>query len=223
VPGAGWGILDVRGRPKAAYWYVRRALAPVAVWMTDEGTNGVAVHVANDTAAPLPAQVSVELHRPDGRSTGAGTVDLELAPHTVAERGVEGILGRFADAGYAFRFGPPEHDVVVAGLRVGGELVSQAFHFPLGRPATLTSLELLGLEARTDACRHGRVRVELASQRLAYAVALDVPGFVPDDDVLTLAPRCPRSILLTPRPGSEWRGGSVRPLNADGHVALPDP
>ena len=35
-------------RPKAAYHHLRRALAPVAVWMTDEGLGGVAVHVAND-------------------------------------------------------------------------------------------------------------------------------------------------------------------------------
>ncbi|MGH8639633.1 MAG: glycoside hydrolase family 2 protein, partial [Burkholderiales bacterium] len=30
-PGAGWGILDSTGRPKAAYWYLKRVLAPVAL------------------------------------------------------------------------------------------------------------------------------------------------------------------------------------------------
>ena len=61
VPGAGWGAVDVHGRPKAAYWYLRRALAPVAVWMTDEGTNGVAVHVANDTRLAVEATSRVAL------------------------------------------------------------------------------------------------------------------------------------------------------------------
>ena len=53
VPGAGWGVVDDRGRPKAAYHHLRRALAPVAVWMTDEGLGGVDVHVANDRAERL--------------------------------------------------------------------------------------------------------------------------------------------------------------------------
>ena len=30
-PGAGWGLLDSTGRPKAAYYAVRRAMQPVAV------------------------------------------------------------------------------------------------------------------------------------------------------------------------------------------------
>ena len=53
VPGAGWGVLDHRGEPKVAYHHLRRALAPVAVWITDEGLDGVAVHVANDLPVPL--------------------------------------------------------------------------------------------------------------------------------------------------------------------------
>ena len=52
-PGAGWGILDAVGRPKPAYWYVRRVLQPVAVWMIDEGLNGISVHVANDRSEAL--------------------------------------------------------------------------------------------------------------------------------------------------------------------------
>ena len=52
-PGAGWGILDSQGCPKAAYWFLKRSLAPCTVWTTDEGLNGVDVHVANDGSAPL--------------------------------------------------------------------------------------------------------------------------------------------------------------------------
>ncbi len=48
VPGAGWGLFDHRGVPKVAYHHLRRALAPVALWTTDEGLGGIVVHVAND-------------------------------------------------------------------------------------------------------------------------------------------------------------------------------
>ena len=56
IAGAGLGVLDHRGAPKVAYHYLRRALAPVAVWMTDEEVNGVDVHVANDRPGDLAAR-----------------------------------------------------------------------------------------------------------------------------------------------------------------------
>ena len=40
---------------KAAFGYLRRAMAPVAAWTTDEGVNGVAIHLANDLDTPRPA------------------------------------------------------------------------------------------------------------------------------------------------------------------------
>ena len=52
-PGAGWGVLDAHGRPKAAYYYLRRALQPVAVFFTDEGLNGLSFHAVNETARCL--------------------------------------------------------------------------------------------------------------------------------------------------------------------------
>ncbi len=48
-PGAGWGIVDSTGRPKAAYWYLKRALAPIALVGADEGLNGLWLHALNDT------------------------------------------------------------------------------------------------------------------------------------------------------------------------------
>ena len=221
VPGAGWGILDVHGRPKAAYWYLKRALAPVAVWMTDEGTNGIAVHVANDTAEHLWTQLSVALYRPDGCPTNTAAVELGLAPHTTIERSVEGVLGRFADAGYAFRFGPPEHEVVVATLHEGPAIRSQAFHFTKGRPNGRSPFEELGMDGAFETADNDTVLLHLTTARLAHAVSLDVPGFVPDDDMFTLAPNHSRTIALRRRDETPWRGGGLRALNAHGRMSLP--
>ena len=62
-PGAGWGVLDDHGDAKAAYHHVRRAMAPIAVWLTDEGLAGVAVHVANDPSSVLRATLRLSLYR----------------------------------------------------------------------------------------------------------------------------------------------------------------
>jgi beta-mannosidase len=209
VPGAGWGVLDDRGRPKPAYWYVRRALAPVALWMTDEGTNGLAVHAANDTALPLAACFEIALHGREGQVVDSGRLELELGRRTVVERAVEGILGRFVDAGYAYRFGPPAHEVVVATLTVGESTLGRAFHFPLGRPASATPAPRLSASAaRRD---DGRVRLRVTTDLLAYGVSVSTPGFDPSDDWFSLAPNGTRDLLLTPRtPETVWSGGEVR-------------
>ena len=53
-PGAGWGLLDHAGRPKAALGTICAARSRRSrVWTTDEGLNGIAVHVANDRPEPL--------------------------------------------------------------------------------------------------------------------------------------------------------------------------
>ena len=48
--GAGWGSIDVDGRPKSAWYGMRRASRPVAIALTNEGLDGVDLHVWNDTS-----------------------------------------------------------------------------------------------------------------------------------------------------------------------------
>ena len=48
VAGAGWGVVDSHGGPKAAYYYLRRAMQPVGIFATDEGVNGLALHLVHD-------------------------------------------------------------------------------------------------------------------------------------------------------------------------------
>ena len=158
LPGAGWGVFDSAGRPKAAYWYLKRALAPVAVWMTDEGTNGISVHVANDRGVSLSARLEIALHRRDGTAVDTAASDLELGPHTTSELSVEGLLGHFADAGYAYRFGPAPHELVVATLSTTGALRSQAFHYPLGLPAHVQPAADIGLATKATPAGERRVR-----------------------------------------------------------------
>ena len=82
APGAGWGVLDHRGEPKVAYHHLRRALAPVAVWSTDEGLGGIGVHVANDRPQPLAARLRVALYRDFELLVDEARQDLELGPRT---------------------------------------------------------------------------------------------------------------------------------------------
>ena len=135
APGAGWGLLDHTGTPKVALAHLRRALAPRAVWLVDEGLNGVDVHVANDGPAPLDAELHVALLARGTHTIAEATTPLQLTGHDTTTHNVEALLHRFADAAYAYRFGPPAHDAVVATLRTtDGTILSQATHFPTGPP-----------------------------------------------------------------------------------------
>jgi beta-mannosidase len=225
-PGAGWGVLDHARRPKPAYHHLRRALAPIAVWTTDEGLGGIAVHAANDRRTPLRAELRVTLYRDGTQLLATGSRTIELAAHSGCEFDCEEILGRFADAGWAYRFGAPEHDVLVASLEQPGEPprpFAQAFRFPAGRPLQQHGAADIGLGGELVDTREGW-ELRLHTRRLAYGVRVHVDGFEPDDDALTLEPGVPRTIALRrARAGDEAPAGTLSALNVRGRVPLQAP
>lgn len=223
LPGAGLGVLDHAGRPKVAYHHLRRALAPIAVWTTDEGVNGVAVHAANDRPEPLRATLRIALYRDLEACVDEAQDELQLEPHGAAERTVEGLIGRFVDAAWAYRFGPPAQDLIVASLESGDEreLLSQAFQFPAGRPARREAAERLELTATARVAADQSVELTVRSRRLAYGVRIQAPGFIPEDDAFSVEPGGQRLVALYPEAqGLDFTGGTVTALNLEGPVRI---
>ncbi len=224
LPGAGLGVLDERGLPKVAYHHLRRALAPVAVWTTDEGIGGVAVHVVNERPEPLRARLRVALYRQLEFRIAEARENVELPARGYAQRSVEGLLGRFADAAWAYRFGPPAHDVIVASLESAAEpseLLSQAIRFPAARPKARETPARIGIDvsARPDVA--GAVALTVFCRRLAYGVRLRAPGFLPDDDAFCVEPGGERVVRLRPASAeSQFGGASLTALNLDGPVTI---
>ena len=225
VAGAGYGVVDDHGRPKTAYHHLRRILAPTAVWLTDEHTGGVVAHIANDGVMPLSASLRVALYTDLELQVGGASERLELPAHSGAQRDIETLLGHFVDASWAFRFGPPAQDAIVVSLErdgvVGPELVSQAFHFPAGRPLTVEPERRLGLTAAARVQEDGTVSLTIATRRLAYGVRIHVPGFAPSDDAFSVEPGGTRTIDLRPlQPGRGFAGGGLTALNLTGRVVI---
>ena len=133
VPGAGWGLIDSAGSAKPVLAALRDVLAPIAIWMTDEGMGGYAVHVANDGPDPLDGTVTIALSQ-GGLAVDGGQMEIAVPPHSAWSGDAETIIGRWADVSYTYRFGPPAHDLVTAELRSrAGELLGTARRYPLGR------------------------------------------------------------------------------------------
>ena len=224
VPGAGWGLVDSSGNPKPALLALRGVLSPTAVWFTDEGLAGVGVHLANDGPEPVAAELRLDALRglrPGGRggerrswrSPAHGTLDLD----------VEALLGRFVDASWAYRFGPPAQDAIVATLEVPGMPPADAFWFPAGPPSWTLPADDLGLTATPAAVADG-VTVELESERLLYGLRVGAGGFRAEHVPSSLAPGSRRAVFLRRLPGTEAAGPlTVAALNMRGRVTLPLP
>jgi beta-mannosidase len=224
VPGAGWGLVDHAGTPKVAMHHLRRALAPRAVWMTDEGLGGVAVHVANDGSEALAATLRIGLYSGEAR-VGEAEHRLDLAPHEGASFDLEELLGRFVDASWAYRFGPPAQDVIVASLEAPGAEgpLAGATFFPAGRPLEVESAERLGLEAAVVTGADGGLALRLSAARFVGGLRIDAgAGLAPADDALDLEPGSPTVVALG---GGGRAGGQVAltALNLQGRISIPLP
>ncbi|WP_411034534.1 glycoside hydrolase family 2 protein [Shinella sp. BYT-45] len=215
LPGAGWGLVDAAGLPKSAWHALRRAFRPVQVVLSDEGTNGLDVHAINDSAQERSLTLHLSCLRHGRQPVVSGRRSITLAPRSALTLPATGLFGAFFDTTYAFRFGPPSHDVTVGRLAdADGTVIAEAFHFPRGRskamfPAVVTA------ELRQDA--EGWT-LALAAERFAQSVAIDVEGFLPADNWFHLAPGGVKTVRLVPLAGTDPAArpaGEVRGIGAE--------
>ncbi len=221
LPGAGLGVIDHAGRPKVALHYLRRALAPIAVWTSDEGVAGVAVHVANDRPEPLTGTLRVALYRDSEVPVAERTVELSVTPHTTVTDSVERILGQFVDPAWAYRFGPPTADVIAVTLATH-EPISQTFRFPAGLPAYREPADRMGIDATAEPIDDRHVRLTIRTRRLAYGVRVHARGFVSDDDAFSVEPGHERTVELRATSGdARFSGATLTALNLSTEHAVP--
>ena len=169
-PGAGWGILDHSGRPKAAYHHLRRALSPLAVWSSDEGLSGIVAHVANDGPSAVRARLRVALYSDLEAKVGEAVRELELEPHGGCHHDVEELLGRFVDVSWAYRFGPPTQDLVALSLEDAAHRRAALAVLPPSRRAPARARA--GIAARPDGDPRSRRRRRAPTDAARGAVHL---------------------------------------------------
>ncbi|MEZ2129965.1 MULTISPECIES: glycoside hydrolase family 2 protein [unclassified Sinorhizobium] len=197
LPGAGWGVIDSTREPKPVWYAARRAFRPVQVFFSDEGTNGLDAHVINELADPLELELEVLCFRNGQNVVVSGRREFSLPPRAKESFACTDLFGAFFDTAYAFRFGPPSHDVTVARLRSlqTHSVIADSFHFPLGRSEAFHDA---ALEAVLSNEGRGWF-LDLETDRLAQSVHIDVEGYRPEDDWFHLAPGAIKRIALIPR------------------------
>lgn len=211
-PGAGWGVEDALGQPKAAWHYLRRALAPRAIFLTDEGLNGYAVHAVNDAAGELDAVVRLTAWRHGRTQVATATAPVVVPGHGTCTLSANEMLGAFIDLTNAYRFGPPGHHAVVAELVAGnGTVLSRHVQFPAGRP-TEADPDVV-LRATVHSREPGCVVLEVSSDRLAYAVEVDAGEWAASDNYFVIPPTGTVRIALAGNPARRPSAIELTPLN----------
>ena len=167
------------------------------------------VHVINDQASSIRGELRLTLYNAGGSVVEEAVSDVDVDEHSERQWNAATLLGGFRDLTNAYRFGPPGYDVVRVRLEVDGA-VSEAFHLPVGpgRPQEPD----IGLEAHASLAGDDW-QLTVRTRRFAQWVALEVPGFAPDDSWFHVAPGGERTITLRPLDGTSVPKGRVRALN----------
>lgn len=212
VPGAGWGIIDAEGNPKSNYYYAKRALQPIVVSISDEGCNGVAIHLVNDAGTSFDGTLELSLFAVDGKLITKTQTHEQIAPHSAKGFPALQLFDYFSDHNHAYRFGPRNYDALVTTLcNNAGEIVSRAFYFPAGigtsvsRAATLTPR----IEISTDS----EPQLIVHTDQLALGVTVELPGYECDDQYFNVPPGGSHRVRLSRSTSPTASRGIVRALN----------
>ncbi|MBX3100026.1 MAG: hypothetical protein KF761_10655 [Salinibacterium sp.] len=196
LPGAGMGLIDALGRPKASWYALRRVLAPLALTLSDEGLNGLIAHIHNDSPAALEASLEVELFIDGELRVDAANCAITLPARSSTQVTIDSLFDGFRDLTWSHRFGPLTYDVI--GVRLvdsSGESLSEAVHLPggLARP----SRRDIGLAAVIETVDDLSANLILSTREFAQFVTVESTGWTAEDSGFDLVGGRGRVVRLT--------------------------
>ncbi|KQU47106.1 beta-mannosidase [Rhodococcus sp. Leaf278] len=205
VPGAGWGMVDTAGVPKAPFYALARASAPMALLLSDNGLDGYSVELVNDGPA-CTGTMRVVLHAAGGSHEFEQPVKVDTNSSVALT--VDSIVGTFTDVNHAYRFGRRTYSAVTAAFldSSGVELTrTTVLVGPQARQNTV------GLSAEVTETQTNKWELTIRSEWAAQYVCVDIDNFQVSDSWFHLAPNEPRTVTLV---GDGAPRGHIRALNS---------
>lgn len=212
-PGAGWGYIDSLGVPKSAFYGLARASQPTAILLIDEGLEGLAVYLANDSAELLDCQLEIALITAEGAIFEHAVKSCQLAPCSVERIGVDAFLGRFVDSSYAYRFGARAFVATVVKLtNTAGEVLSQKVF--VEQNLTLENRQDINIVANLKQLEDGNYCLSLSTNKPAFFVTIDVQNCSLSDNYFHLMPQFNTEVFISNHRKNSLVLGKVKSLNA---------
>lgn len=188
-PVASWSLVDYGCRKKAAYYYVKRAFAPVVVVLSRDGDK-IGAHVVNDGLEGFSADFKMKGLTFNGKVLGSVSRKISIPPNAA----VKVMEVRLSELGISDSF----REVVVAELSRGGNVVTYGICTLertkyLKLPVTRASVRLERLD------RNGTFfKATVFSRSFIKSAHLQVVGVDADfdDNYFDVIPGVPKVVLI---------------------------
>ncbi len=215
--GAGWGIVDAQGQPKSAYYALRRVLQPRWIGITDEGLNGLSIHLGNEFPSAAEGRLELSLYREGQHLITRKGRDLNLPPRTTLEITTASMLDEFHDLTHSYRFGPLSCDLVTATFtEAASGATLLAVHLPQSQRHSHAQRGC-EISAQAQLVEPGVYRLRLRNTGFARSVRVDAPGYLCDDQYFCMAPGTDMTLRLRAiSPTSPSLHGMVSSLSSAG-------
>ena len=164
-----------------------------AVTIVDDGLQGANVVLINEKGAAWEDELTIELYLED-RLVAKEAKKISVPARETLSMNVSEWFGRFYDVSYAYRFGPPSVDLVVAKM---GAAVGTYSPFTTVRPCRAD------LSVRALAKRDGSI--EVTSNGYLRALSVEAPGYFALRNHLDVPPGHTVHLLCVPRANAEPR------------------
>jgi len=189
-PSVSWSMVDYYGQPKALYYRLKRAYAPVAISGLVDGSGRCQLWAVNDRPTPLLAKVSWDLLDANGKTLRSGTIRATLP---AGESSIK--LGEI-DAGSEIQKFGKQTIFVSARLVAEGEPASEAT-VAFCEPKDL-KLQPPNLQAHVSPDVSGGYRVTLEAARPAFSAWIEFKGYSAklSDNFIDVMPHHPVSIVV---------------------------
>jgi len=193
--GAGWGVIDSNGLPKASYYYLKRCWQPINIGITNETLNGLDIHINNETSHELSGKIEISILNKNSISIANETISIQVPKKETKFFNSDELLQSFYDTTYSYRFGPTKHSVVVAQLKNdNNELISEAYYFPNSEePHNDPTAILYAIANQVDDITY---ELELSCNKFLYATCIDVDGYSCSDNFFHLLPDTTKYVTL---------------------------
>jgi beta-mannosidase len=181
-PAMGYSIVDYYGRPKPAYYFVKRAFSPV-ILSFEPGDGGVRAFVINDRHEPVSGYAAISLLRLRNGTVQQQQISFNLSSDSVSEIWAQNWLN------------DPQNECLIGTIEIDGQVIYQTSYF--GALLRDVSFPVPSVSMEND-YHHDTLNFHIVSSTFAHAVKLTgLPDNArPDDNYFDLLPKEPRIVTI---------------------------